>query len=76
MNDTQNDNGEQPRSEAPNFFSIKKKMTLEELSKTYIEFVLRANDHSKTKTFRELGIDRKTLYRKIAAISRASSECD
>jgi len=49
-----------------NFFSIKHKMTLKELTQTYIEFLLGVNSNSKDKTFRELGIDRKTLYRKLS----------
>ncbi len=56
---------EQEESDFPDFFSIKRKMTLKELTQTYIEFLLGANNNSRDKTYRELGIDRKTLYRKL-----------
>jgi DNA-binding NtrC family response regulator len=60
------DENEAP-ADAPHFFSINRKMTLKELSITYIEFLLSANNNSRDKTFHELGIDRKTLYRKLSA---------
>jgi two-component system response regulator HydG len=40
-------------------------VTLEELSKKYIQFVFQRNDGAKEQTARDLGIDRKTLYRKL-----------
>lgn len=48
------------------FFSIQRRMTLKELNQAYIEFLLNLNHQSKNKTYRELGIDRKTLYRKLS----------
>jgi two-component system response regulator HydG len=47
------------------FFSINKIMPLEELSKKYIECVFQHNHFAKEQTAKELGIDRKTLYRKL-----------
>jgi two-component system response regulator HydG len=42
-----------------------KTITLEELSKKYIGFVFQKNQGAKEQTARDLGIDRKTLYRKL-----------
>ncbi|WP_413944475.1 sigma-54 interaction domain-containing protein [Bdellovibrio sp. HCB-162] len=39
-------------------------VTLEELSRQYIEYALQFNKGAREKTARDLGIDRKTLYRK------------
>ena len=39
--------------------------TLRDLEKAYIEHVLQVSGHAKEKTARVLGMDRKTLYRKI-----------
>jgi two-component system, NtrC family, response regulator HydG len=40
-------------------------MTLHELTQQYIEYALTRNGGAKDKTARDLGIDRKTLYRRI-----------
>lgn len=42
-----------------------KLLTLQELTQKYIEFALTKNSGAKDKTARELGIDRKTLYRRV-----------
>lgn len=42
-----------------------KPATLEELSKKYIQFIFDKNDGAKEQTAKDLGIDRKTLYRKL-----------
>jgi two-component system response regulator HydG len=39
--------------------------TLEELCKKYIQYVFEKNDRAKEQTAKDLGIDRKTLYRKL-----------
>jgi two-component system response regulator HydG len=46
--------------------------TLEELSNLYIEFAVNRNNGAKDKTATELGIDRKTLYRRLS--SRAGAQ--
>lgn len=43
-------------------------LTIDELVKKYVKHVLDRNGWAKEKTSRELGIDRKTLYRKIKEI--------
>lgn len=48
-------------------------LKLEELCQIYILKVLRKNNESKEKTAKELGIDRKTLYRKLAAMQKAQT---
>lgn len=40
-------------------------VTLEELSKKYIQFIFDKNEGAKEQTAKDLGIDRKTLYRKL-----------
>ena len=40
-------------------------ITLEELSKKYIQHIFDKNDGAKEQTAKDLGIDRKTLYRKL-----------
>lgn len=40
-------------------------LSLEEISQLYIQHILHVNHGAKDKTARELGIDRKTLYRKL-----------
>lgn len=40
-------------------------MTLHELTQKYIEYALNKNNGAKDKTAKELGIDRKTLYRRV-----------
>lgn len=44
-------------------------LTMNELSLKYIDFALKRNNGAKDKTAKELGIDRKTLYRKIQEMS-------
>jgi two-component system response regulator HydG len=40
-------------------------VTLDELSRKYIKFIFDKNDGAKEQTAKDLGIDRKTLYRKL-----------
>jgi DNA-binding NtrC family response regulator len=40
-------------------------LPIEEMTQKYIQYVLAVNKGAKNKTARELGIDRKTLYRKL-----------
>ncbi|MNK91453.1 Transcriptional regulatory protein ZraR [compost metagenome] len=42
-------------------------LSLEEISQLYIQHILRVNQGAKDKTARDLGIDRKTLYRKLSS---------
>jgi len=49
----------------PALFSVNSIMTLEDMSKKYIEFIFKRNGYAKEQTAKELGIDRKTLYRKL-----------
>lgn len=42
-----------------------KPLTLDELSKKYIQHIFDKNDGAKEQTAKDLGIDRKTLYRKL-----------
>jgi len=51
--------------EAGALFSINAIMSLEDVSKRYIEFIFKRNGYAKEQTAKELGIDRKTLYRKL-----------
>lgn len=46
-------------------FESEKPITLDELSKKYIQFIFERNDGAKEQTAKDLGIDRKTLYRKL-----------
>lgn len=46
-------------------FEEDKPITLDELSKKYIQFIFDKNDGAKEQTAKDLGIDRKTLYRKL-----------
>jgi DNA-binding NtrC family response regulator len=46
-------------------FAIHSIMTLEDMNKKYIEFIFKRNGYAKEQTAKELGIDRKTLYRKL-----------
>ncbi len=43
-------------------------MTIDELNKLYIEYVFKKNAYAKEQTAKDLGIDRKTLYRKLKEI--------
>lgn len=49
-------------------------MTLDELVKKYILFALEKNNGIKEKTAHELGIDRKTLYRKLQEYKAAATD--
>ncbi len=49
-------------------FSINELMSLEQLNMQYIEFIYKKNNFAKEQTAKELGIDRKTLYRKLKDI--------
>lgn len=51
-----------------------KLLSMNELSLKYIEFALQKNNGAKDKTAKELGIDRKTLYRKVQELNSRSSE--
>jgi two-component system response regulator HydG len=53
-------------------FSIDSLMTLEDVSKKYIEFIFKRNNFAKEQTAKELNIDRKTLYRKLKEIESFS----
>jgi two-component system, NtrC family, response regulator HydG len=46
-------------------FEEDRPVTLDELSKKYIQFIFDRNDGAKEQTAKDLGIDRKTLYRKL-----------
>jgi DNA-binding NtrC family response regulator len=46
-------------------FDRKHPITLDELSKKYIQFIFDKNEGAKEQTAKDLGIDRKTLYRKL-----------
>lgn len=46
-------------------FSIDSVMSLDDMNKKYIDFIFKRNGFAKEQTARELGIDRKTLYRKL-----------
>lgn len=46
-------------------FESEKPITLDELSKKYIQYIFDKNDGAKEQTAKDLGIDRKTLYRKL-----------
>ena len=46
-------------------FQHEKPITLEELSKKYIQYIFEKNEGAKEQTAKDLGIDRKTLYRKL-----------
>ena len=69
---TSNDSGETQKTETnSSLFSINELMPLEEMNKKYIEFVFKRNNFAKEQTAKELGIDRKTLYRKLKDIENA-----
>ena len=46
-------------------FTINSIMSLEEVCKKYIDYIFKRNNFAKEQTAKELGIDRKTLYRKL-----------
>lgn len=57
----------EPRS-GPLIFGISEVISLEELSRRYIRFVLEKNRGARELTARELEVDRKTLYRKLKSM--------
>jgi DNA-binding NtrC family response regulator len=50
------------------FFGVDELVSIEDLNRKYIEYVYKKNGNAKEQTARELGIDRKTLYRKLKEI--------
>lgn len=54
-------------------FQINETMTLDELSKKYIEYIFKKNNFAKEQTAKVLNIDRKTLYRKLKEIDSTPS---
>jgi two-component system, NtrC family, response regulator HydG len=50
-------------------FEYDQPITLDELCKKYIEYIFEKNDGAKEQTAKDLGIDRKTLYRKLKEMS-------
>ncbi len=51
------------------FFSINHEMTMEALYRKYLQFIFAKNFFAKDQTAKALGIDRKTLYRKLKEIN-------
>ncbi len=47
-------------------------LTMDELSKLYVQFILKKNQGAKEQTARDLNIDRKTLYRRLHEIEQES----
>lgn len=45
-------------------------LTIDELTKLYVQYVLNINQGAKEKTARDLNIDRKTLYRRLSEIEQ------
>lgn len=76
LDDLKNSNSNQILDPAPRQNSVDallgsgQTMTLDMLTKKYINIVLQKNRGAKDKTARELDIDRKTLYRKLDEISQ------
>lgn len=68
---------EQPKENQENidFFKIsgKRILTMDELNRLYIQYVLSVNKGAKEKTARDLSIDRKTLYRRLTEIEQDSA---
>jgi DNA-binding NtrC family response regulator len=54
--------------------AVARKMTLAELEREYIERVLEDEGGNKTRAAQRLGLDRKTLYRKLEEYTRADAE--
>jgi DNA-binding NtrC family response regulator len=50
-------------------FKVNESVTVSELVSRYIRYVLDKNNGAKDLTARELGVDRKTLYRKLKSDS-------
>jgi DNA-binding NtrC family response regulator len=59
------DNKEEEGTTGNALFAINSVMSLEDMNKKYIEFIFKRNGFAKEQTAKELGIDRKTLYRKL-----------
>jgi DNA-binding NtrC family response regulator len=51
--------------------AVARRMTLDELERQFIEAVLADEAGNKTRTAQRLGLDRKTLYRKLEEYARA-----
>lgn len=51
-------------------FTVREDITLEELQKLYIEYILSKNESNKARSAEILGIERATLYRKIKSIAQ------
>ncbi len=51
------------------FFSIDQEMTMDSLYRKYLQFIFAKNLFAKDQTAKDLGIDRKTLYRKLKEIN-------
>lgn len=49
---------------------VQKVLPIEEITQKYIQYVLQVNKGAKDKTAKDLGIDRKTLYRKLHMIEQ------
>lgn len=49
-------------------------MSLDEVMNRYIDFTVKKNNGARDKTAREIGIDRKTLYKRLSKVSEASLE--
>ena len=56
--------------------ALSRGLTLDELEREYIERVVRAEGGNKTRAAQKLGLDRKTLYRKLEEYSAAASQTD
>jgi two-component system response regulator HydG len=57
----------------PNELDLEAMISMEELERRYIRQVLRAADGNKTQAARVLGIDRRTLYRKLERLDAESA---
>jgi two-component system response regulator HydG len=56
----------------PSLFGINTIMSLDDVGKKYIEFIFKRNGFAKEQSAKELGIDRKTLYRKLKELDGAA----
>ena len=54
-------------------FALSRNMTLEELEREYILRVMKEESGNKTRAAQRLGLDRKTLYRKLEEAGRAAT---
>jgi DNA-binding NtrC family response regulator len=65
------------RKPADNLASaLSRGLTLDELEREYIERVVRAEGGNKTRAAQRLGLDRKTLYRKLEDYSAAAADAE